>query len=282
MVTTIKQALSQAHSLRGVSESWRLESEMLLAHVLASSRETLYAWPARALSEQQLTDYLALLQRRESGEPIAYIVAKKAFWDFELIVNPQVLIPRPETELLVATALELLESNTSAALRLVDLGTGSGAIAIALARHSKLWQLTAVDVSAQALAVAVENAQLLAVDNIEFREASWCDGLDRNSYDLIAANPPYVARGDKHLQQGDLRFEPCLALVAEASGLSNLEQIIQQCKPILKNDAWLLLEHGYDQKQAVANLLLAAGYANIKCKQDYAGVDRLTSAQWRN
>jgi len=193
-----------------------------------------------------------------------------------------VLIPRPETELLVAIALELLESRSSTALRLVDLGTGSGAIALALARHSKLWQVTAVDISAQALLVAARNAQLLAVDNIEFREASWCDGLDRNGYDLIAANPPYVAVGDKHLQQGDLRFEPSMALAADASGLSDLEQIIQQCKPILKKDAWLLLEHGYDQKQALENLLHGAGYANVKCAQDYAGVDRLTSAQWQN
>ena len=282
MVLTIKQALFQAHRLRDTSASWHLDSEILLAHVLDTKRETLFAWPAQKLSRQQSRAYQKLLKRRQRGEPIAYIVGKKAFWDFELKVTPQVLIPRPETELLVETAIELLKSNSSNVLRLVDLGTGSGAIALALARQNKQWRVTAVDISAQALVVAANNAQLLQVDNIEFCEASWCDGLDAQDYDLIAANPPYVARGDQHLQAGDLRFEPSIALAADASGLNNLANIIQQCRKALKKEAWLLLEHGYDQKQAVAKLLDTAGYSNIKCMQDYAGVDRLTTAQWQD
>ncbi|MFP6826240.1 MAG: peptide chain release factor N(5)-glutamine methyltransferase [Pseudohongiellaceae bacterium] len=279
MVITIKQALSQAQRLQGVSEGWRLESEILLAHVLNCERETLFAWPAQELSRQQADAYQNMMQRRERGEPIAYITGKKAFWDFELKVNPQVLIPRPETELLVETAINLLQPKCSAALRLADLGTGSGAIALALARHRKHWRITAVDISPQALALAAENAQLLQVENIEFCESSWCDGLDARAYDLVAANPPYVAVGDRHLQQGDLRFEPSIALAAEASGLSHLQEIVKKCRKILKKEAWLLLEHGFDQKQAVSNLLRDAGYSNISCAVDLAGVDRLTCAQ---
>lgn len=282
MVITIKQALSQAQRLRVVSDSWRLDSEILLAHALHSNRETLFAWPAQELSRQQADAYENMMQRRERGEPIAYITGKQAFWDFELKVSPQVLIPRPETELLVETAIKFLEPNSSAALRLVDLGTGSGAIALALARHRKHWRITAVDISPQALALAAENAQLLQVENIEFCEASWCDGLDARAYDLVAANPPYVAVGDAHLQQGDLRFEPPIALIAKDSGLSHLQEIVKKCGKALKKEAWLLLEHGFDQKQAVANLLDDAGYSNISCAQDLAGVDRLTSAQWPN
>ena len=280
MVITIKQALSQAQRLRAVSESWRLESEILLADALKSNREALFAWPAQELSRQQADAYQHMMQRRERGEPIAYITGKQAFWDFELKVNPQVLIPRPETELLVETAIKFLEPNSSAALRLVDLGTGSGAIALALARHSKHWRVTAVDISPQALALAAENARLLQVENIEFCEASWCDGLDARAYDLVAANPPYVAVGDQHLQQGDLRFEPPIALAAKDSGLSHLQEIVKSCRQVLKKEAWLLLEHGFDQKLAVANLLRDAGYSNISCAQDLAGLDRLTSAQW--
>lgn len=279
MPVTIKQALAQADQLRSVSDSWRLDAELLLAQVLCTSREYLYTWPTRELAADQLAAYGDCLHRRQSGEPIAYILGKQAFWDFELKVNPSVLIPRPETELLLETALEILGRQSETSLHILDLGTGSGAIALALARSNRDWRLTAVDVSDDALALAKENAQALAVTNIEFRQSSWCEGLEPFGYDMIVSNPPYVAEGDRHLQEGDLRFEPALALVSSEQGLSDIRQIANQSSSFLKKDAWLLLEHGYEQKQDVARLLKDAGFSNIACSQDLAGMDRLTRAQ---
>ncbi|MCH7816158.1 MAG: peptide chain release factor N(5)-glutamine methyltransferase [Proteobacteria bacterium] len=285
MAETIEQALVRAQTLRSGSDSWQLDGELLLAHALEKTREYLHTWPARELEAEQLLAYQESLHRRQQGEPIAYILGKKEFWDFELAVNSRVLIPRPETELLVATALELLAGLNAAvgyacALNIVDLGTGSGAIALALARGNKDWLVTAVDISEPALAIAAANAKSLAVGNIEFRQASWCDGLDAIEYDMIVANPPYVAAGDSHLQQADLKFEPSIALVADEDGLTELRKIVSQSKNFLKKDAWLLLEHGFNQKRDVSRFLQDAGFVNVECKQDFAGLDRLTSGQW--
>lgn len=291
---TIKQALEEAASLRAVSESWQLDAELLLADALQKSREHIFTWPTAELLQSQLDVFRSHCKRRQQGEPIAYILGRKAFWDFELEVNRYVLIPRPETELLVETAIELLrgqqlQSSQSQSqpspqshpqLQILDLGTGSGAIALALARSDKRWQLTAVDLSEDALQVARKNAAALKVSNIEFRQASWCDGLEEFEYDVIVANPPYVAADDNHLEEGDLKFEPVAALVAAENGLADIREIARGARKLLKKDSWLLIEHGYNQKVEVAAILEAAGYSNIECKKDLAGIDRMTAARF--
>jgi release factor glutamine methyltransferase len=279
-MATIKQALVQANTLRKVSESWKLDGELLLAEAIKQSREYLFTWPSQELTQSQLKKFDDYCCRRRTGEPIAYILGRQAFWDFELIVNPSVLIPRPESELLVETALELLDNAATATV--LDLGTGSGAIALALAAHNSRWAVTAVDSSESALVVAAENAKLLQLSNIEFNQTSWCDGLPTAHFDLIAANPPYVEEGDKHLNEGSLPFEPTVALVATENGLSDIRAVAEQSRHCLKENSWLLIEHGFQQGLAVEKLLVDAGYENIECVKDLAGLDRLTKARWLN
>lgn len=279
-MATIKQALAQAKTLQRQSESWRLDAELLLADSIAQSREYLFTWPDRELTQPQLQKFDDYCGRRSTGEPIAYILGRQAFWDFELVVNPSVLIPRPETELLVETALELLDNLDAAAV--LDLGTGSGAIALALAANNERWAVTAVDNSGPALAVAQQNAKLLQLSNIEFIQTSWCDGLQIDYFDLIAANPPYVEQGDKHLSEGSLPFEPIAALVASENGLADIRAIAEQSRQCLKKNAWLLIEHGFQQKEAVEKILIESGFGNIECVQDLAKLDRLTKAQFHH
>ena len=276
---TIKQALDQARPLQEVSESWQLDAELLLAAALGANRTHLFTWPEQQLLAPQLDVYRSHCQRRQQGEPIAYILGTQAFWDFDLLVNSRVLIPRPETELLVEIAIELLHGRQASPLRILDLGTGSGAIALALARCNSGWRLTAVDRSEEALQVARLNAEKLKVSNIEFRQASWCAGLEEMEYDMIVANPPYVAPDDEHLQKGDIQFEPLCALVAAENGLADIREIAAQASQHLKKEAWLLIEHGYNQKEEVAVILRAAGYSNIQCYQDIANIDRMSVAQ---
>ena len=277
-MATIKQALMQANTLQQVSESWKLDAELLLAEAIGQSREYLFTWPNKELTQSQFEKFDTYCGRRLTGEPIAYILGRQAFWDFELLVNPAVLIPRPETELLVETALELLDKSATAVV--LDLGTGSGAIALALAANNRHWTVTAVDSSESALGVAADNAKLLQLSNIEFIQTSWCDGLPVAHFDLIAANPPYVEAGDKHLSEGSLPFEPIAALVAKENGLADIRAIAEQSRHCLKKNSWLLIEHGFQQKQAVEKTLVDTGYANIECVKDLAKLDRLTKAQW--
>ena len=278
-MATIKQALEQADALQISSDSARLDAELLLAFAIDRPREYLFTWPDRELTDAQLDKYDAYCARRATGEPVAYIRGRQAFWSFELKVNPNVLIPRPETELLVDAAIELLDSHEPTGINALDLGTGSGAIALALASHNAGWRVSAVDNSAAALDVARENATSLGLTNIEFIESSWCDGLQENHFDLIAANPPYVERGDSHLLKGSLPFEPISALVAGENGLADIRIIAEQSRRCLKQGAWLLIEHGFEQREAVREILQAAGFEGIECLRDLAGRDRMTSAQ---
>ena len=285
---TLKQALEESRDLEQVSDSWRLDAELLLADAIESTREHLFTWPDQELSETQRSTFRSHHQRRQQGEPVAYILGRQAFWDFELQVNEHMLIPRPETELLVENAIELLSADdgiqNSVPRKIVDLGTGSGAIALALAKAGVEfgWQVLAVDKSADALVVAKKNAENLQLTNIEFSQASWCDGLEKNSCDMIIANPPYLAPDDVYLQQGDIRFEPQSALVADECGLADIRTIVLQAKDILKNESWLLLEHSYAQGEAVAEILESVGFVNIRCKVDLASLDRVTLAQYPN
>lgn len=280
MSVTIAAALAQAHSLRAVSESWRLDGELLLGVVTGRRREWLLAHGEAELGRVELSHYQDLLQRRRNGEPMAYILGRRAFLDFELAVTPAVLIPRPETELLVEATVDLTRERAGEALRVADLGTGSGVIAIALGRRFPHWRIHAVDIAPEALTVARDNAEHLGVDNVEFILGSWCDGLDQSGYDAIVANPPYVAADDPHLSEGGLPFEPPGALAAGPDGLDALRVIVANAGSRLKKASWLLLEHGHDQRLALQALLTAQGYDNIHALQDYSGHDRVVAGQW--
>ena len=280
MSLSIGQALSMSQTLRPYVESYLLDTEIILGFVVSKTREYLRAHEEESLTEIQIKEFKLLLCKRKQGMPIAYIVGKRCFWDFELMVNESVLIPRPETELLIDFALKSI-GNFERKQRIADLGTGSGAIAIALARENPKCSVHAVDISPDALKVAKTNARNLGVTNIIFHEGSWCDGLPDLKFDLILANPPYISNKDTHLTEGGLQYEPSLALVAEKSGYSELNLIIQNSCNFLKKDSWLLLEHGYKQQDSVIEELSRFGYCEVLGLKDYAGIDRVVAARWR-
>jgi release factor glutamine methyltransferase len=275
---TIKQALDAAALELKCSDSPRLDAEILLAHVLGVERSYLFAHPEQELSVDSWQCFQRHVARRMQSEPIAYLVGRKSFWDFELTVNSHVLVPRPETELLVETALEL--GSADEALHVADLGTGSGAIALALARECPAWQLLAVDISSKALAVARQNAEALALKNVEFVQGSWCGALAAGGLDMIVSNPPYIAPDDPHLTEGDLPFEPALALHAADAGFAAFDRIAGTARQYLRTGGWLLLEHGFTQQKQLRALLLKLGYAAVSGYADLAGRDRLVAAQW--
>ena len=273
----MRAALAHAQTVLPGADS-RLEAELLLIHVLDRSRAWLYAHQTDPINLEQRMAFDALLQRRRAGEPIAYLIGCREFWSLRLRVTPATLIPRAETELLVECALALIPAD--AAWRLADLGTGSGAIALALARERPRCRVLATDVSAAALAVALHNATALAIPNVEFSMGSWCAALGNERFALIVSNPPYIAANDAHLRQGDLRFEPASALASGADGLQAIVQIAEQSRERLLPGAWLLLEHGNAQGEAVRNVLRAAGYRSIETRQDLEQRDRVTLACW--
>ncbi|MGA8278017.1 MAG: peptide chain release factor N(5)-glutamine methyltransferase [Rhodanobacteraceae bacterium] len=257
-------------------ESVRLESELLLAHALDRSRAWLYAHlddrPAHASSHR----FGALIEARAQGRPVAYLLGQREFWSLPLRVTPDVLIPRPETERLVELALAHIDAE--AGTDVADLGTGSGAIALAIAHSRPQLRVFATDVSAAALAVARDNADRLGLANIAFAEGEWCAPLGSRCFDLIVSNPPYIRLNDRHLDQGDLRFEPRAALVSGDDGLDAIRSIIAAVPRHLNPHRWLLLEHGAEQGAAVRTLLAAAGFANIETACDLAGHERVTGA----
>lgn len=274
---SIKSALrSAAGQLQNISEENKLEAEILLMFVLGKPRSFLHAWPEKELTEKELNNYHRLISRRIKGEPVAYIMGEKEFWSLPLKITPDVLIPRPETELLVELALKL--SPEKKHCKVADLGTGSGAISLALASERPSWKITATDNSKSALEIAEKNAALLKIKNIHFLSGQWCEALKENNYDLIISNPPYVAESDPYLKQGDLPFEPQQALASGNKGLDDIKIIIQQAQTHLKPGGRLMLEHGYNQEKPVAELLNRAGYKSIQCHPDLAGLPRATIA----
>ncbi|MGI9249730.1 MAG: peptide chain release factor N(5)-glutamine methyltransferase [Pseudohongiellaceae bacterium] len=290
---TVADALAAA-KLLSASDTGQLDGELLLSTVLGLDRVALRARPERSLSAEQTNKYETLLHRRATGEPVAYLTGRKAFWNFELEVTPAVLIPRPETELLVEQALAYLQGREEEPLLIADLGTGSGAIALALAAHSPHWQIIALDISTASLEITQRNAQHLNLNNVKFMQATWCDSLPAAGLDLIVSNPPYVAANDPHLQANGLMFEPQQALVAADEGLADLQTIITQAGRCLKSNAdnahntrntrnpRLILEHGMSQAAAVTNLLEQHGYHNITTHTDLAGHERVTSGCWQS
>ena len=259
-----------------------VDGRVLLQHTLKANRAHLAAHPEKELTPAQQAQVYALIARRKNGEPVAYIVGEREFFGLSFKVTPAVLIPRPETELLVEQALMRLPEHRSA--RVLDLGTGSGAIAISIAKHRPLAQVTAVDVSEDALAIARENAQRAFADQvspIEFLQSYWFSELPNRPYDLIVSNPPYVAENDPHLAQGDVRFEPIKALAAGPRGLSALEHIARNASSRLAPGGWLILEHGFDQGDACVELMRLADFSNVATLPDLAGHSRVTSGQQR-
>lgn len=267
MSETVQSLLrSGAAQLAPYSETAYQDAMLLLAAVLRQPTTFLYQHPEQLLTPEQQQQFTGLLQRRQQGVPVAYLIGEAGFWDFTLQVNPNVLIPRPETELLVEIILAKYDATT--ALHLADLGTGSGAIAIALARARPNWQVIATDISSAALAVAAANAARLNIATIEFRQGRWCEALPALKLDVIISNPPYLAANDPHLMQGGLRCEPYAALVAAEEGLADLRQLIQSAPAYLKPNGMLLLEHGYTQGAAVRQLLQQQGYHSVETWQD--------------
>ncbi len=263
-----------ADSLDG-DESAR-EVELLLGHALGRDRAWLYAHADDALAATDALRFHSLLMRRADGEPLAYIIGCREFWSLDLAVTTDVLIPRPETELLVELALQKIPQ--AADVDISDLGTGSGAIALALAHECPRAHVLATDASAAALAVARGNAERLGIRNVEFAQGDWCAALGVRKFNLIVSNPPYIAAADVHLSRGDLRFEPPAALASGADGLDAIRAIVRAASAHLKPGGWLLLEHGYDQGAAVRELLEKSGFADVVTARDLEGRERATMA----
>lgn len=265
-----------AERLEQASPSPRVDADCLLQHVLGKERAWLRAHDDTVLDEPQLAAFEQLLERRLVGEPIAYITGRRGFWSLEFEVTPDTLIPRPDTELIVEWALELLPRG--AARSVADLGTGSGAIALALKSERPQNRVVGVDASESALAVARANGRRLALD-VTFLRSDWFGALDGQRFDLVVANPPYIAPDDPHLGRGDLRFEPRHALEAEEQGLRDLRRIVEAAPQHLRENGWLLLEHGYDQGEAVRHLLARQGFADVATRRDFGGRERASGGR---
>ncbi|MEL7937256.1 peptide chain release factor N(5)-glutamine methyltransferase [Pseudomonas delhiensis] len=255
------------------SPSARLDAELLLAAALGKPRSFLRTWPERVVDREVRERFEGWLARRRAGEPVAYILGRQGFWSLDLEVAPHTLIPRPDTELLVEAALQLVPASPA---RVLDLGTGTGAIALALACERLSWQVTGVDRIPEAVALAERNRERLRLANVGFRQSHWFSALEGERFALIVGNPPYIPGSDPHLQQGDVRFEPKSALVAGADGLDDIRLIVGQAPRFLEPGGWLLLEHGYDQAPAVRDLLLGNGFREVESRRDLGGHERIS------
>lgn len=274
-MSTVQALLRAGADLPG--DSAARDTEILLCHVLDKPRAWLYTWPEKVVPPAQVQGFTQLLERRRNGEPVAYLTGRRDFWTLSLSVNEHTLIPRPETETLVEWALSIA---LPAYALVADLGTGSGAIALALASEQPQWRVCAVDASEQALAVALENAVANGLSQIEFIHSDWYAKLQGRRFNLIVSNPPYIRDADAHLRTGDVRFEPRSALVASNDGLACLELIVAGAAGLLLPGGALLLEHGYDQAEAVRNMLACAGFGDIESRCDLAGIERVTGGVW--
>lgn len=274
---SVAQCLQLAGELESISDSARLDIELILCHVLQKNRTYLFTWPDKQLSAEAAEMFLQLFNRRKSGEPVAHIIGQREFWSLPLAVNNSTLIPRPDTELLVETVLELFAQDSPQQIRqCLDLGTGTGAIVLAIASEKPHWNLLGVDVSADAVALAQHNCERLDFKHVTIAQSNWFAQIPPQKFDVIVSNPPYIDPQDSHLEQGDVRFEPRSALVAENSGLADIELILQQSWNYLHEHAWLLLEHGFDQAQAVRNLFFQRGFVQVETRRDLGGNERIT------
>ena len=275
MAESVARLLQQARlNLQQSSDSPELDAQLLLAHCLDWPRSRVFAYPEHEPNSKQIQQFEHLLQQRQDKVPVAYLIGEQEFWSLSLQVGPDCLVPRPETEDLVAWALE----QGSAAAKVLDLGTGSGAIAIALAHERPEWQITATDRSATALQLAQDNAQRHRC-RLKFLQGDWFQPVQEQDYDLILSNPPYLADDDPHL--GDLPHEPQQALVAGADGLADLQRLAEQAPGFLRDGGQLAMEHGMSQGAAVRELLKQRGFREIATERDLAGLERFTHGRWR-
>ena len=261
------------------SESPGLDAEVLLAFVLGKPREYLRTWPEKNVDEEHALHFESLLQRRANRQPVAHLTGRREFWSLELEVTTDTLIPRPETELLVERALQRIPADADSSA--LDLGTGSGAVALALARERRRCTITATEISLPALAVAEANARRLGLDNLRFVQSDWFAELGAELFDLIVSNPPYVTEDHPHLEGHDISFEPRIALVAGADGLDAIRHIAARAGAHSRDGAWLLLEHGDEQGDAVLEIMGAHGFTHRRTHADLAGRPRVTEGKSR-
>lgn len=272
---TIGQLLDWASGqLKRVSDTPRLDARLLFCHQSSMSVAEIMAHSSQQVGSALVCRYKNLINERMRGMPVAYLTGIKEFWSLEFSVNRYTLIPRPETELLVESALELSDPDCS--LRILDLGTGCGAIALAVAFERPKAALVAADNSSRALTVARQNAQKHGLNNVSFVFSDWFENLDEGNFDLILSNPPYIRRGDAHLVDGDIKHEPVHALVAGEDGLDDLKKIIRHAGECLSQDGWLMVEHGHDQHHQVSQIFRRCGFLDIKTKNDLFGNPRVT------
>lgn len=276
-MATIAGLIARYPQLEAVSDTARLDTELLLGHVLQRNRTWLMTWSDREVSAVDAERFAKLLARREAGEPVAHIIGVREFWTLELAVTPATLIPRPDTELLVELALEL---GPAEAGRVLDLGTGTGAIALALASERSAWRVTAVDAWPEAAALAGRNRANLGLNNVAVLCGHWFEPVVGEQFDLIVSNPPYLAADDPHLDRGDVRFEPASALVSGPDGLEDLTLIAEQAPLHLHEGGWLLLEHGESQGEAVRQQLASRGFSQVQSWRDLGQRERVSGGRW--
>ncbi|MGV8925633.1 MAG: peptide chain release factor N(5)-glutamine methyltransferase [Ewingella sp.] len=270
--------LADATRRLAAGESPKRDAEILLGFVTGKARTFIMAFGETQLTASQTEQLGTLLARREQGEPVAYLVGEREFWSLPLSVSPATLIPRPDTECLVEQAL--LRLSQTAAVNILDLGTGTGAIALAIASERPDCQIIGIDLHPDAVKLAQYNAQKLGIANACFLQGSWFTPVPQQRFALIASNPPYIDAADPHLSAGDVRFEPTSALVAENAGLADLAHIIQSASAYLEEGGWLLLEHGWQQAVEVQTLFRQTGYRDVSTVKDYGGNDRISLGQW--
>ncbi|QHG92399.1 peptide chain release factor N(5)-glutamine methyltransferase [Coxiella endosymbiont of Amblyomma sculptum] len=272
----IKEMINRVtQKLMGFSETENLDAQILIGAALKKSRTELFVCSNMVLTKKQQERIMRYVERRISGEPIAYILGTKEFWSLRLTVNPDVFIPRPETELLVESVLNLFPKSEN--IRLADLGTGSGAIALALAYECPLWRIDAVDNSSKALRIAKTNAERYKMKNINFYLGEWCKALPKRNYHAIVGNPPYISDKDRHFQK--LKYEPWEALSGGPDGISKIRTIVKETPEYLKFGGWLLLEHGFDQSKRLFSLMKHAGYQKIRNYKDLSGLPRIIAGR---
>lgn len=284
---TIKTLLLNAAQTLQHSDSPKVDAEILLAHCLNKPKSYLYTWPEDGVGGDALAQFERLLAQRAQGVPVAYLIGQQGFWSYDFYVNEHVLIPRPETELLVSLAQEKLTDCIRPTPSLIDLGTGSGCIGLSLALDQPNLNVLCLDQSEHALAVAQKNAKNLNAKNVTFAQSNWCSAIFENTslntwshdVDVVVSNPPYICDDDAHLTQGDVRFEPSSALSSGKDGLDDIRIIAKQAQCVLSKGGWLLLEHGYDQSDAVCALLEQTGYMSVSAHQDFNGIARVVCAQ---
>lgn len=274
MYQTLAEALNWASpQLLDISDTPKLDAEVMLLHIIHKQRGYLYTWPDERLTSEQVDEYTKMVARRVLGTPIAHIVGEREFWSLPFMVNPTTLIPRPDTEILVETALNLPLADNA---KVLDLGTGTGAIALSLAYEKNQWQITAVDKIIEAVALAKANRAQLKLDQVNIVQSDWFESVDCYDFNLIVSNPPYIDETDVHLDQGDVRFEPQSALTASEHGFADLYHIADSARDYLAPGGYLLLEHGFGQALQLRDKMIELGYENVATVRDFGSNDRCT------